>query len=138
MNLHQRAEATARTLRRFEGRAFSWRQSATCIHLARVQARHMGHKVPRLPPIRTALRARSALAAMGHDSLTGLMDSMFERIAPARMLVGDVAALPGDDSPFEALLVFDGHQMFYGWHGLHPTFCGIIELEPHLIAAWRL
>jgi len=138
MTLDDRAAATAKTLRQFEGRAFNWRQGATCIHLARAQARHMGRKVPRLPTIRSAIRARTALTDMGHDSLSGLIDSLFERIAPARMLVGDIAALPGDDSPFEALLVYDGHQMFFGWHGLHPTFCGITALKPHLIAAWRL
>lgn len=137
-NLALRARATKATTDAFEHRAFDW-DGASCIHLAHAHAINMGHNPPPLPRFRSRQGALRGLLKTGHRTLESLMDSQFERIAPARMLVGDIAMLPGEDRRLKALVIFDGHLSVAGWHEAHPErLVWIKAMQTELIAAWRL
>jgi hypothetical protein len=131
------ANAARATRERFEGMPFDWRTTATCIHMVRFHARKAGHRLPKVPRIRSALAAKRVLDEMGHDNLCSLLDAHFERIAPAEMVIGDVMALPGD-SAFEALVIRTSPTKFLGWH---EDAAGCCQQEPDISAAlgaWRL
>lgn len=137
-NLVLRAAATEATVQTFAGRGFDW-DGASCIHLAHVHAINMGHEPPPLPRFRSRQGALRGLLKTGHRSVESLMDSLFERIAPSRMLVGDIAMLPGEDNRLKALVIFDGHLSVAGWHEAHPeNLVWIKAMQTELIAAWRL
>lgn len=134
----ERVAATEKTLAKFRHRPFDWKHGTTCIHLARTQARNMGHRVPALPRFTSAIGARTALRSTGHETLEALLDSLFERIVPARMLVGDLAMLPSDDA-FGSVLIYDGLSKLLGWHpdapdGIAPVAGAISDVR----GAWRL
>lgn len=138
VSLAMRAAATNRTVAAFEKRPFDW-DGASCIHLARMQAENMGHVVPPMPAFRSRHGALRALASTGHRSLESLLDSLFERIEPARMLVGDLAMLPGEERRLRAVVVFDGHLSVAGWHEARPeSLVWIKAMQADLVAAWRL
>ena len=135
--LERRALAVKATQKRFEGRPFDWRRSATCIHLLRFHARQMGHNVPTVPRFRSALTARRVLNELGHPNLASLMDAHFERIPPAFMRVGDVLALPGDEM-FEALVIRASPTKYLGWHQ-DAAGCTIMDVDiSAAIGAWRI
>ena len=136
VNLALRADATSRTVAAFQ-RPFDW-HGASCIHLAHEHAINMGHQPPPLPAFRSRQGALRGLLKTGHRTLESLMDSLFERISPARMLVGDVAMLPGEDKRLKALVIFDGHLSMAGWHEAHPDqLVWIKAMQTELVAAWR-
>ena len=136
-NLAMRATATNTTVAAFQ-KPFDW-DGASCIHLAHSHAINMGHMPPPLPVFRSRQGALRGLLKTGHRTLEGLMDSLFERIAPAKMLVGDLAMLPGEDRRLKAIVVFDGHLSVAGWHEACPEkLVWIKHMQADLIAAWRL
>lgn len=140
MNLNKRAKALQKTLAKFQGRAFDWSTGATCIHLARTHLKNMGHKVPAVPRFTTATGAKKALTATGHDTLGSLLDAHLERIAPAMMLIGDIALLEEDDTgevfAGSAVISAGAGGKVFGWHPDAPAFANI---EPLAIkAAWRV
>lgn len=138
VSLPLRADATNRTVAHFQGKPFDW-DGASCIHLAHVQATNMGHIVPRLPIFRSRQGALRGLLKTGHQTLEALMDSLFERINPAQMLVGDIGMLPGEDRRLRALVLFDGHLSVAGWHEVDPSqLVWIKNIQCDLVAAWRL
>lgn len=137
MTLAERVTATEKTLAKFRGRPFDWKTGATCIHLARTQARNMRRRVPALPRFTSAVGARTALRKTGHESLEALLDSLFERIAPARMLVGDLALLPGDDA-LGGIVIADGFGTMLGWHEAAPVLSPIVGAVGECRGAWRL
>lgn len=140
-NLPARAVATEKTLRIFRDRAFDWRSGATCIHLAHLQATNMEHILPDLPNFSTQIGALRQLRRQGVASLADLLDLHFERIAPSRMLIGDLALLPHDpeDDAIEAITIFDGLAKLIGWHGAQPDrLSNISRAGGHIIAAWAL
>lgn len=137
-DLIRRADATRATLARYRTRAFAWHQRATCIHMARFHLRQMGHRPPPIPDIRSQLSARRALKATGHDSLADLLDSLLPRIAPAAMLVGDLALFEGepDSGGLDSIGVCAGDKLL-GWHADDPS--GIKPLiVSEFIGAWRV
>lgn len=139
--MERRRLATEKTLARFRNKPFDWTKSATCIHLARFHAINMGHKPPTIPRFRSALGARKALRGTGHQSLESLLDGLFERIAPAFMMLGDLALVPGDngETAMGALLIHSGGPKMLGWHDADADCLrGIGGLEPHIFGAWRL
>lgn len=138
-DLAQRVDATEKVVARFRGRPFDWRDRRTCIHLARAQARALGHRPPAIPDFRSALGAKTALKATGHPTLEALLDSLFPRIAPAAMWVGDLALMEGGDG-FDAIVICAGSKMI-GYHDDHLAG-GIVNLmgagARPFIGAWRL
>lgn len=135
MNLDERTRATAAVIERYRARPFSWTGRRTCLHLARAQIRAMGHQAPKIPDVRSALSAHRALNQAGHSSIEALLDSLLPRIAPAAMLVGDLALMKGE-APFDAIVICVGGKVFgyaEGHEGLHV----IVPCAPFL-GAWRL
>ena len=101
--------------------------------------RAMGHKPPRVPDLRSALAATRALRATGHASIGALLDAMLPRIAPAAMLIGDLALMAGDEA-FDAVVVSAGGKVI-GYHAdqLARGLVNIVPIGPQpFIAAWRL
>ena len=137
MNLAERAKATGAVIERFRDKPFAWDTTGNCIHLMRAQAAALGVNMPVVPRFRSPLGARKALHKTGHKTLEALMDSMFPRIAPARMIVGDVGMVPGE-APFNALVVSVGGGKVVGWHELSDVL-EVIELsKADYIAAWAV
>jgi hypothetical protein len=136
MNLHQRVVATDLVVAKFRNRRFDWRNRATCIHLARAQARAMGHRPPPVPDIRSAVGARRALKALGHDRLSAMLDTMFPRIAPAAALPGDLVIVPGEDG-FESIGIAAGGALFL-YHADGEGLCTVKEALGSVTGAWRL
>jgi hypothetical protein len=140
MNLAERAAATQATYNRYLAKPFSWR-GATCVHVLRFHLRQMGHRPPPMPQFRSAIGATTALKAQGVHGLPGLcMKLGLAPIAPAEMIVGDVAIVPGDDGRtdgiFAALVICAGNK-FMGWHGAADGFQPIDDLMPHVKTAFR-
>lgn len=136
--LERRRRATAKTLAHYQARSFDWRRQATCLHMARFQMKAMGHQPPRVPAIRSELRAMKELRGRGHDSLIALFDDLLPRIAPAEMRLGDLAAIPGDDGRFDCLLINVAPRKFAGWHP-DSFLMAVMDIElGNVTAAWRL
>ena len=137
-DLERRRVGTEATLAKYRARPFDWADAATCIHLARAQARNLGHRPPAIPRFRSAIGARTALAKVGYDTLEALLDRLFARISPASMLLGDLAALPGE-GPFPALMIFDGGAKLLGWHAADPSgIKPVARAMTDITGAWRL
>lgn len=134
IDLVARAAATQRTADKYRTRPFDWRTRSTCIHLARTQLRNLCHTPPPVPDFRSALGARRALTKSGFDSVAALLDSMLPRIAPASMVVGDLAIIEGDER-FESIVVSAGGKML-GWHEADGS--GLKNLiVSSFVGAWR-
>lgn len=125
-------------MRKYRQRAFDW-NGATCIHLLRTQMVNMGHRPPRLPAFRSMPGAIRAMRAAGFADVAAICAGQrLMAIAPAAMLVGDVALLPGDDG-LDAVVICAGGKML-GWHsasdgsGIVP----IAEAVGAITSAWRL
>jgi len=140
-DLQRRVAATTATKERFEGKPFDWRKHATCVHMIRFHAAQMGHKLPVIPRFRSAVGAMKALQAEGVETLPELMDKYFPRIPAAQMLVGDVAAFPGDEGGFDGLMIYGQLRAVLGWHQ-DVAECQIARLTEEGYAlctgAWRL
>jgi hypothetical protein len=137
MTIADRAERTTEVVAKFRKRPFDWKKRATCIHLARAQARAMGYRPPAIPDFRSAIGARRALKSAGHESLETLLDSLFERIAPAEMWVGDLALVPGEGG-LDAIAINAGNGTLLMYHEGGEGLCNVKQALPHVIAAWRL
>lgn len=139
LDLAQRVAATERGTAQFRGKPFGWIKRRTCIHLARSQGRAMGHTLPSIPDIRSPKGARRALAATGHADLASLLDSLFPRIAPASMWIGDLALMEGADGLGGIVIAVGGKVM--GYHADHLDL-GLVNIEPigpnPFLGAWRL
>lgn len=137
-DLEQRAGATEKTFAAYRQRAFDWR-GVTCIHLARRQLINMGHRPPPIPRFYSALGARRAMERAGFGGLADIFDALgLPRIAPAQMLVGDLAVVPGEDG-FDAVFVCAGGKML-GWHAASEDrgIVPVADALTHISAAWRL
>lgn len=142
LTLNERARGTKAVLDRFQRKPLDYEKRQTCIHLLRAQLIEFGHSPPPVPMFRTPLSARRALRKAGFKDLAALLDSLLPRIAPARMLVGDVALFPGDDgnggrAVLDAVLIHGGGKML-GWRGDGQAGMGAIELGAPVLGAWRM
>ncbi len=135
--LERRRMATEQTLARYRGKVFDWSKGITCVHLARFHMRNMGHKVETLPRFRSAVGAKRSLSAKGYGSLGRLVDSKLPRIAPARMLLGDLAMVPGEQG-LDALFVCAGPLKMFGWREDAPALVLLNVSLDELTAAWRV
>ena len=134
-----RVAATERAVARFRGRPFGWETRRTCIHLARAQARALGHRLPAIPDFRSPRGARTALRAQGCETLDQLLDRFFPRIAPLAAWVGDLVIMAGGDE-FDGIGIVAGGKIL-GYHEDHLAD-GLVNLVPTgdapFIGAWRL
>lgn len=134
-----RADATAKVLARFRNRPFGWATRRTCIHLARAQARALGHRPPAIPDFRSPRGAKTALKALGHDNLEQLLDSLFPRIPPLAAWIGDLVILAGGED-FDGIGVAVGGKIA-GYHEDHldQGVVNVVPIGPNpYIGAWRL
>ena len=140
-DIQRRVAATQKTQERFLGKVFDWSKKATCIHLVRFHAAQMGHDLPIVPRFRTTLGAKRMLKREGVETLPELMDKYFPRIPAAYLQTGDVAAFPGEDGSFDALMVYGQLHATIGWHEDAPD-CQIARLTDEgyklCTGAWRL
>ena len=129
-----RAAATRATWKRFAGREWAW-GSVDCIKLARHQAVKMGHKgLPRSPRYSTALGAKRALGKMGFETVEGLLEAHFPRIAPAAARVGDLIIGDGAEG-LDAVFVSGGRKMM----GFHVDAAELVWIIPEQVrGAFRL
>lgn len=119
----------------------AWRMGeADCARMAASHLRRMGHavKLPAKGRYRTVKSARAELLARGFANLPEAMDAMgFERIVPARAIVGDVMELPEEEGTgIGSLVIALGNGRVLGWH---PDVKGAAVLQPgQWQAAWRV
>ncbi len=140
LDLAARAAATEKVVARFRSRPFAWDKRRTCIHLARAQARALGHRLPAIPDFRSPRAARTALLAQGVETLEQLLDKHFMRIAPLAAWVGDLVVMAGGDGGFDGIGIVAGGKII-GYHEDHLAQ-GIVNVVPvgpePFIGAWRL
>lgn len=135
--LATRQQATQATLDRFRGKTFDWSAGITCVHLARTHLRNMGHRPPGLPRFRSALAAKKAMKERGWASVSDMLDSMLPRIAPAQMLLGDLAVVEGD-AGMDSIMVCAGPLRVFGWREDHPGLVVLGVTMDEISGAWRL
>lgn len=133
--LHRQA-VTQATMEQFAAKPFNWRTGATCVHLVRRQLVGLGHRPPPVKAFRGALSAKRALDAKGWSSLSAMMDSLVQRIAPARVILGDVVEMPSEDETFGALAVVIGNGRIMGYLG-GTDMLTIAQPNAVPLAAWR-
>ena len=137
-DLLRRQAATRTTMDRYRGKAFDWSRGITCVHLARFHLRQMGHQVPTVPRIRSALAARRALDSRGWADTSAMLDSLLPRIAPAQMLLGDLACAPSDTDGIGAIMVCAGPQKLLGWREDAASLVLLDVTLGELSGAWRV
>lgn len=131
-----RRDRTDEVVARFRDALFCWGK-ADCVHLAREQLAAFGHDVPAVPKFSNPLGAKRALEKAGFADLAEMMDRHAQRIAPARMWLGDIAMLPGE--PFDALAIYVGSNTIVAWSGNAPEPLRNIVVETaDITAAWRV
>ena len=111
----RRQQATQKTLDRYRNKTLDFSRGITCVHMARYHLRALGHRPRTMPRIRSVMGAKRALASNGWDSVKDMFDSMLPRIAPARMMVGDLGTIPGEHG-LDSVLVCAGPFKMLGWH----------------------
>ena len=134
--LERRRVATEATLARYRHKPFSWSEGRTCVHLCRQHLRHMGRKVPTIPRFRSALAAKRALKAGGWPDVAAMLDSVLQRIQPAAMTLGDVAALPGDDG-LHGIVICASNGRVFGWAEGEPEPRMMQPNMGAIVGAWR-
>lgn len=132
----KRRAVTQATMDHFANKPFDWVDGATCVHLVRKQIVGLGHKPPPMRAFRSALSAKKALAAKGWASVSEMMDSLLERIPPARVILGDVVEMPSDDETFGALAIVVGNGRVMGYLGDNDMLT-IAQPVTVPLAAWR-
>jgi hypothetical protein len=136
VNINDRTAALEKTLRKYRGKPFKWGET-DCVKMARSHLRLMGHKPPPIPRYYSAIGARRALAETGCDTLAELLDLYLPRIAPAAMLPGDLAMLPGEP-PFDAVVIALPGGKVACWRDPAPTLVNLVVDGNDYLAAWRL
>lgn len=131
---------------KFRHRAWDWKTGVTCVHMLRFHLWKMGHRPEPMPRIRSMVAAKRGLAERGCRDVSDLLDAQpgLVRIAPAQMLLGDLATVPGEDGPggLGAIFICDGSQKLMGWHAGGPELgltgiCNVIIPFDQLDGAWR-
>ena len=137
MDLAQRAQATQKVVARYRGKPATW-SVVRCIKLARAQGKALGHELPPIPAVRSALGVKKALKKQRCESVEDLLDKYFERLpSPAFAVVGDLVMLPSEDG-LGAVCIADGHGCMIGWHDAHPEGLSNITLsDAEVGCAWR-
>lgn len=134
-HMFDRVAALQKTADKFRGKPFVWGRS-DCYKLVRAHLRNMGHRAPAGQRYKSALGARRALTMTGHPTLEALIDSLLPRIAPAEMLPGDIALLPGE-APFDALAICVGRKLMC-WREDADELVMLSVEGGAIKAAWRV
>ena len=124
---------------KYRARKFDWRSSVTCVHMARFHLRAMGHKPEPLPSrVRSPIGARRALLERKWASVADMLDAQpgLARIAPAMMILGDIAVAPSEDG-VGSILICAGPQKLIGWHDLVEGMAVLDIPFDQLVGLWR-
>lgn len=130
-DLIRRQVATEHTFKRYRRKDFDWKVMVTCVGLAWFHAKKMGHKPPKIPPYRSPLGALRVLKQLGCKDCGELVDKIpgVERIAPAQMMMGDIAMVKAG--------VPEGEEETAGAAALAEIGTIVLCLGPHKIIGWR-
>lgn len=131
-----RRDATNRTLQAHRGVNFDW-SSASCLHMAHSHLSEMGHVLPDIPPFDTALGAAKAMKERGWESVADMLDEFLPRIAPASMLLGDLALIKGAGG-LDAIFICAGPLKVFGWRDDAPDLVLLDVSFGELEGAWRV
>jgi hypothetical protein len=136
VELENRRIATQKTLDAWRKRVFDW-EGSTCAHLLHEHLTNMGRDVMDVPVIGGPVQARRVMEAHGWHSIEDVLDTLTgnARISPSSMLVGDLAAIPGQDD-LGCVLICVGPFKMMGWHpdGRFVLYDGAMT---ELLGAWR-
>lgn len=141
-SLIRKRDAAQAALDAFQGQSLVWGKR-DCLKLAVGHLRSLGHQIglAKAGSYKTALGARRALRKAGYRSLIEAVDSRgLERIAPAAMVAGDLAALPGDNG-FAALAIAVGNGRLLAFHpdgGGSDVMAAVVVQPIAFVAAWRV
>ncbi len=132
-DLIRRAEATDRTLREFRSKSFDWANGRHCGAMLFFHLRAMGRTKEKLPKFSSALGARAQLKRRGVKDVAELCGQWFklEAIAPAAMLMGDVAVFDSEDG-IGGVLICAGPHKYFGWREDEPRLV-MLDIELHEI-----
>ena len=138
-DLLTRQRATQATLDKYRDRTWSWAEATTCVHMTRFHLRKLGHKPEPLPRVRSLIGAKRALASRGWAGVADMLDDQpgLERIAPAQMLLGDLAAVPGTEG-LGAIAICAGPQKLLGWHEEGDGMVVLAVPIENIAGAWRV
>lgn len=133
--LVRRASVIEKARKQFDGKTFKLGRR-DCARLASAVLSGMGHTVPKLPPYKTELGARRAIAALGAETLEGVLDGLaLPRIPPAAALPGDLLYMPCEGT-VGAIVIAVGNGAALGFHQDHV---GLVAMRPtEVLAAWRV
>lgn len=131
IDLEARRVATEATLAKYRQRRLDY-VSADCVRMVRYHLLQLGHRPPVLPRYRSAIGARRAYLQAG--GLVAAFDAILPRIPHARMMLGDIAVLGGDED-MDAAVICVGHKVF-GWHEDSEVPENLVPLQ--IKAAWRV
>jgi len=99
--------------------------------------RQMGHKPETLPRIRSAFAARRAMLDRGWPDVAAMLDSMLPRIAPARMLLGDLAVVQSDEG-LGSIMVNVAPRKLIGWREDADKMVTLDVSLDELAGAWNV
>lgn len=124
---------------KYRHREHDWKQAVSCLHMTRFHLRQAGHRPERLPRIGSMTGALRAMKQRGWNNVADMLDAQpgLVRIAPARMLLGDLAVVASEDG-VGAVLVCAGPQKLIGWREDVP---GMVVLDvpfDQIDGAWRI
>lgn len=119
----RRFDAADATLKKFRGKLFDWGSAANCGAMLRFHLKKLGHAVPPMPAMRTAIGARAALKGLGADTMEQLLTDYFKlpAIAPAQMKLGDLVVAASAEG-LGSVFVCAGHGAIMGWTEDTPNF----------------
>jgi hypothetical protein len=133
--LEHRHAAIEATMARYRDRAFKW-GSVDCAKVTAFHLKRLGHKIliSKAGSYSSALGATRALKRLGYGNMAEVLDGVgLPRIAPARMLLGDIAELEADNA-IGAVGIYAGNGNLFGFHEDHP---GLVTVAPlHVLNAW--
>lgn len=133
-----RERATRATLEKYRGKTFDWRTGTTCVHMFRFHLRQLGYRPPTMPRLRSALIAKREMQRRGWGGVEDLVDAMgLQRIAPAQMMLGDIATGPADEF-FGAIGICAGPLKLLGWREDAADLVVLDTDFTQLTGAWRV
>ncbi|MEA3543238.1 MAG: hypothetical protein U9R77_14120 [Pseudomonadota bacterium] len=135
--LERRHGAIEATLAKFRDRPFAW-GSVDCAKVAAFHLAQLGHviRMAQAGGYKTPLGAKRALRRLGYSTLAEMADGIgLTPITPARMLLGDIAEIEGDN-PIGTVGIYAGNGNLFGFHQDHP---GLVTLQPDaIIRSWSV
>lgn len=133
--LERRHAAIKATLAQFRDRPFAWGK-VDCAKVAAFHLKQFGHKIAisKAGRYSSALTASRALKRLGYATLAEMADGIgLVQIAPARMLLGDIAEIEGD-SPIGTVGIYASSGNVFCFHEDHP---GLVTWAPgKVLRAW--